>query len=119
MSKTNSIENYVAELHRLLPPTLRNRRQLVEQVSTQLRERADSHLWAALAHGDDISFEEAERHALLGFGPPAKVARSLTKSDSRGAGETEEMGFGRDGRHLRRLCGHGAGRLLCRAYRRR
>jgi hypothetical protein len=43
----------------------------------------------------------------------------LTKSDSRGAGETEEMGFGRDGRHLRRLCGHGAGRLLCRAYRRR
>jgi hypothetical protein len=84
MSKTNSIENYVAELHRRLPPSLRNRRQLVQQVSTQLRERADSHLWAALAHGDDISFEEAERHALMGFGPPAKVARSLTKAHSRG-----------------------------------
>ena len=83
MGKTDSIESYVSELHRCLPPRLRNRRQLVQQVSTQLRERADSHLWAALAHGDDISFEEAERLALLGLGPPAKVARSLTKAQSR------------------------------------
>jgi hypothetical protein len=84
MGKTDSIESYVSELHRRLPPRLRNRRQLVQQVSTQLRERADSHLWAALAHGDDISFEEAERHALLGLGPPAKVARSLTKAQAQG-----------------------------------
>jgi hypothetical protein len=80
MTKSGPIESYVAELRRHLPPRVQRRQYVVDQISTQLRERADRHLWAALAHGDDISFEEAERHALLGFGPPAKVARSLAKA---------------------------------------
>ena len=82
MCEPNPIENYAAELRRALPGSLRNREQLVNQVSTQLRQRADRHLWAALSHGDDISFEEAERHALTGFGPPTSVARSLARAHS-------------------------------------
>lgn len=80
MTKSGPIESYVAELRRHLPSRVRKRQHVVDQISTQLRDRADRHLCAALSHGDDISFEEAERHALLGFGPPAKFARSLAKA---------------------------------------
>ena len=68
MTKSGPIETYVAVLRRHVPGRMRKRRRVVDGISMQLRERADRHLWAALSHGDDISFEEAERHAVLEMG---------------------------------------------------
>jgi hypothetical protein len=79
MSKPSPIDSYLSEVRLRLPSNSPSYRRTIKQVSEELAQGTRQHLWASLSHGDDVSFEEAERRAIDDLGPPRVTARSPSR----------------------------------------